>query len=428
MRWEDLPESQNVEDRRGEAAVAVDWSAVGGGFPGGAGGLVDRHDFDSRDHRLCDRHRSEHADRRRRPVLAPAAARRADAAEQNRRGRSTDESRAIRQPHPRLDRIDLEGHLRRSQAAPIVRRCWCSIRARPTPIAAAQAMAAMGPFYCPADKKIYLDTSFFQMIERRFNGCDVGSPSCRFAQAYVIAHEVGASRAERTRHSLNAQRAAAGLGSGRRKPTASRCGSSCRPIVSPASGPTARRSGSRPATSRRRCAPPARSATTRCSAVAGPGGAGLVHPRHLRAAPALVLQRLQAGHGRQLQHVLADGEALRVDVAAPGRFALERTIRISPPNPGYEVVADELRRYPIAAASSPAASALAGTAMLPSAGAAQAGLAPAADLLAATRKFLAGLDRDQRKAATFAWNAPQWRNWDYFGTGNNIKPGLRLER
>ncbi|MDC7789498.1 neutral zinc metallopeptidase [Rhodoplanes sp. TEM] len=53
------------------------------------------------------------------------------------------------------------------------------------------AQASMGPFYCPADKKIYLDTSFFREIERRFKGCDVGSKSCQFAQAYVIAHEVG---------------------------------------------------------------------------------------------------------------------------------------------------------------------------------------------------------------------------------------------
>jgi predicted metalloprotease len=53
------------------------------------------------------------------------------------------------------------------------------------------AQAAMGPFYCPADRKIYLDTSFFREIERRFKGCDVGSKSCQFAQAYVIAHEVG---------------------------------------------------------------------------------------------------------------------------------------------------------------------------------------------------------------------------------------------
>jgi len=53
------------------------------------------------------------------------------------------------------------------------------------------ASAAMGPFYCPNDQKIYLDTSFFQDIETRFRGCDVGSRSCQFAQAYVITHEVG---------------------------------------------------------------------------------------------------------------------------------------------------------------------------------------------------------------------------------------------
>jgi len=54
-----------------------------------------------------------------------------------------------------------------------------------------QAQSAMGPFYCPADQKVYLDTSFFDQIATRFRGCDVGSKSCRFAQAYVIAHEVG---------------------------------------------------------------------------------------------------------------------------------------------------------------------------------------------------------------------------------------------
>jgi predicted metalloprotease len=53
------------------------------------------------------------------------------------------------------------------------------------------AQSAMGPFYCPADMKIYLDTSFFDQIATRFRGCDVGSRSCQFAQAYVIAHEVG---------------------------------------------------------------------------------------------------------------------------------------------------------------------------------------------------------------------------------------------
>jgi uncharacterized protein len=51
------------------------------------------------------------------------------------------------------------------------------------------AQAAMGPFYCPSDKKIYIDTSFFRDLETRFRGCS--GKACQFSQAYVIAHEVG---------------------------------------------------------------------------------------------------------------------------------------------------------------------------------------------------------------------------------------------
>jgi predicted metalloprotease len=51
------------------------------------------------------------------------------------------------------------------------------------------AQSAMGPFYCPNDQEIYLDTAFFKELEVRFRGCS--GKACEFASAYVIAHEVG---------------------------------------------------------------------------------------------------------------------------------------------------------------------------------------------------------------------------------------------
>ena len=47
------------------------------------------------------------------------------------------------------------------------------------------AQAAVGPFYCPADQKVYIDLSFYQELKNRFR-----APG-DFAQAYVIAHEIG---------------------------------------------------------------------------------------------------------------------------------------------------------------------------------------------------------------------------------------------
>ncbi|HOL65085.1 MAG TPA: neutral zinc metallopeptidase [Accumulibacter sp.] len=54
-----------------------------------------------------------------------------------------------------------------------------------TPTACGTGRSAMGPFYCPADQKVYIDLAFYRDLRERFH-----APG-EFAQAYVIAHEVG---------------------------------------------------------------------------------------------------------------------------------------------------------------------------------------------------------------------------------------------
>ena len=109
--------------------------------------------------------------------------------------------------------------------------------------------AAVGPFYCPLDSRVYLDLTFFGELDRRF-----GAPG-DFAQAYVVAHEVGhhVQNLLGISERVHAQRTRLPPARG---PTGCPSRPSCRPTAWRASGrstPTATASCSSPATPRRAC-------------------------------------------------------------------------------------------------------------------------------------------------------------------------------
>jgi uncharacterized protein len=183
MRLDDLPESSNIEDRRGETG--------GGGFgglPGGSGGLGIGTivvlglvgwalGIDPR-------------------VLIGGAEMLSGGGDQS-QIQTPDRSRQAGTPQDDMGRFvarilgstevewkDIFAKSGKTYQAPRL-----VMYSGSTDAGCGAAQSAMGPFYCPTDQKVYLDTSFFREIQSRFHGCD--GKSCQFAQAYVIAHEVG---------------------------------------------------------------------------------------------------------------------------------------------------------------------------------------------------------------------------------------------
>jgi predicted metalloprotease len=189
MGFENLPQSDNVEDRRGESGGG---GPMGGGFPmGGRGGLgigtivilgivgyalgIDPRLLIGGAEMLSGGG-SQYEQQAPRPSGKSGAP-------SDEMGRFV--SQVLGSSEVQWKQIFEQGGKR--YRAPTLVMFNGATRAD----ACGQAQSAMGPFYCPPDNKIYLDTSFFREIERKFNGCDAGSKACQFAQAYVIAHEVG---------------------------------------------------------------------------------------------------------------------------------------------------------------------------------------------------------------------------------------------
>ena len=201
-----------------------------------------------------------------------------------RRRRSSSSSRSC-SPTPKIPGGELFRGMNREYRDPTLVLFSGSVQS-----ACGMAGAAVGPFYCPGDHKLYLDTSFFRDLRDRF-----GAPG-DFAQAYVIAHEVGhhvqtlLGISERVQNVRRRSDTSA-------RPTRCRSGWSCRPTASPASGPT---TPTRPATSSKKAtstkpsAPPPPSATTACRRQRrGSRRSRQLHPRLLRTARPLVPPRLR---------------------------------------------------------------------------------------------------------------------------------------
>ena len=149
------------------------------------------------------------------------------------------------------------------------------------------ASAATGPFYCPADRNLYIDLGFYDELRTRF-----GAPG-DFAQAYVLAHEVG----HHVQNVLGILRMciSGSRGSARRRRMRFRSEPSCRPTASPASGRTApRRQGMLEAgdIDEALTAATAIGDDTLQNAGAGLRGARQLYPRHVGATRDVVQARI----------------------------------------------------------------------------------------------------------------------------------------
>lgn len=172
MKWEGNRQSDNVDDRRG--------SGGGGGF--GLGGksigigtivvaLIGSAVFGINPLTMLD-------------MLSGGAGQAVPAQQGPAQAPPASDRKAAMVSTVLADTEDTWSELFRAQGATYVKPTLVLFSGA-TATACGTGQSASGPFYCPADQQVYIDLSFYQLMEERFE------VSSEFAQAYVIAHEVG---------------------------------------------------------------------------------------------------------------------------------------------------------------------------------------------------------------------------------------------
>jgi predicted metalloprotease len=168
MRWEDNRESDNVEDRRGGglAGFGIGGRSVGIGTIVIA--LLGSYFFGVSPSTIISLLSGGPAQVSQAPAHKPPA----------------DDPAARFVSVVLADTEDVWGQIFQQRGGQYVRPKLVLFSGR-TPTACGMGETAVGPFYCPGDQKVYLDLLFFQTMRERFH------VASEFAEAYVIAHEVG---------------------------------------------------------------------------------------------------------------------------------------------------------------------------------------------------------------------------------------------
>ena len=307
--------------------------AFGGGFRDSGRRRRSRH----RDHhraradRLGARHRSAHADRRRAKWSA-AAARNSSSRTGRPRGapeRPTDQmgqfvAAVLGNTEDTWTEIFAQGGTAIPRAA-----AACSIAASEQG-GCGFAQAAMGPFYCPSDQRVYLDTSFFRDIERA--SAAASGKACEFVAGLCDRARGRPSRAEPARHSAEGASTRNAPPAARRRPTALQvrvelqadcfAGVWAQPLQQALEVDRAGRHRGGAADRRGdRRRPLQKQAQRLC-------GAGFLHPRHVGAAQALVHDRLQRRQTVGLQYFRGGANRCsRTDVTCPASTKADNSCR-----------------------------------------------------------------------------------------------------